>query len=155
MRRGTFLALALLGLTTTALLGGPALGRGARGPVRLTIAECEAIVGAYGCPTKFCKCMFSFPCSGAGTIPCPISTTCVDDGFGGCMKAVLNTRAACNQEDQAHPDGCQETAVAGSTCAIKQVSSPVQGPDCTYPAPNNCAGQSIPCGATLTTCKDN
>lgn len=130
----------------------------AAGPRILTQDECEALIGGQnGCPTKNCQCASQACVTTNPNKPCPTtSSTCTDDGNGGCVLITLSTGWYCGQPNTNNPNGCGDVGGAVS-CATTWTGGPVfvYGQwSCTYPANTNCNTQGGTCGQPLYTCVD-
>jgi hypothetical protein len=115
-------------------------------------AACIRLVGGQNlCPKQNCSCAAG-PCGTGGTVPCPTATTtCATDGAGGCKKVVRTTQYFCGVPDGSYPLGCLDFTYGAGTCANMYTSTIFQGPDCSYPAPANCATAAA-CGDSQLAC---
>lgn len=126
----------------------------AGGPVRLDEDTCLAILGGNSCPVADCACT-TRSCTGmvGGAYPCPTSSlTCVSDGNGGCAMLTSTSQSQfCGTPNTSYNKGCSD-ARTGILCANYSFSKTQNGPDCSYPTPNNCSS-SASCGDSNYTCK--
>lgn len=125
------------------------------GPVMLSQDECALLIGGQnGCPEQNCSCASQ----GCQTSGCPTtSTTCQDDGNGGCVLVQQTSGSYCGQPNTQSPNGCVDWVVSG-TCGVIYTGTPIfyyGNKTCTYPTiPPICRNQGANCGQAVYGCEN-